>query len=78
VGSWWLGGGLLITTLIGGVALGWLALDPVRRTLLKFKIGCVAFAAMLLVAVPVAFIRGRPKAYDPRKIPRRYDPLPPG
>jgi hypothetical protein len=76
-GSWWLGGGLLIITLIGGAALAWLALDPVRRTFLKFKIGCVMFAAMLLVAVPLAFVRGRPKPYDPRKIPRRYDPLPP-
>ena len=76
-GSWWLGGGLLITTLIAGAALAWLASDPVWRTYLKFKIGCVMFALMLLVAVPLAFIRGRPKPYDPHKIPRRYDPLPP-
>jgi hypothetical protein len=76
-GSWWLGGGLLVMALIGGGALALLANDPLARETLKFKIGCVLLAVMLLVAVPVAFIRGRPRSYDPRKLPRRYDPLPP-
>ena len=76
-GSWWLGGGLLVMALIGGGALALLGGDPEARQLLKFKLGCALLAAMLLIAVPVAFVRGRPKPYDPRKIPRRYDPLPP-
>jgi len=76
-GSWWLGGGVLLMALIAGAALALLARDPEARELLKFKVGCVLVAAMLLVAVPLAFVRGRPKPYDPRKIPRRYDPVPP-
>lgn len=47
------------------------------REPLKLKSGCVLLALGFLVALPVAFVRGRAKPYDPRKLPRRAGPLSP-
>lgn len=75
-GSWWVTGSVLTAMLLAGGTLAWLGSDPVTRNLLKFKLGCVLVAVILLIGLPLALIRGRPKPYDPRKIPRRYDPAP--
>jgi hypothetical protein len=75
-GSWALAGFVAVAILITGGALAWLARDPVVRGWLSFKVGCVVVALLVAVALPLALTRGRPRPYDPRKIPRRYDPAP--
>jgi hypothetical protein len=74
-GSWTVIGGLIISVLIGLGALAWLANDAVMRTTLKFEIACVCAGIAVLVALPIAIVRARPKPYDPRKVPRVYDPV---
>jgi hypothetical protein len=66
---------VVIAALCGGI-LYWLGTDPVQRAMLRFTIMEGMVALLVLVALPMAILRGRPKPYDPRKIPRAYDAAP--
>jgi hypothetical protein len=76
-GSWTVIAGLVVSILIGLGALAWLASDAVMRTTLKFELACACAGLAVFVALPIAIVRARPKPYDPRKVPRVYDPVEP-
>lgn len=73
-GSWTVVGGFIVITAIGVALVAWMSQTSLRETW-KFTVALVAAAFACLVAVPIAIVRGRPRPYDPRKIPRVYDPL---
>jgi hypothetical protein len=73
-GSWALGGAMVVVALI---CAGLLASPyPSSHGTLRFYVGCVIVALSAFVVAPLALVRGRPKRYDPRKLPRAYDPVP--
>jgi hypothetical protein len=75
-GSWATVGAVAVVAAIVGGLLAWLAQDPASRALPRFYIACAMLALIVLVALPLAIVRGRPRPYAPRKIPRAYDAMP--
>lgn len=73
-GSWMIGGAMVVIALILAGLLA--SLYPSSHGTLRFYVGCVVAALAAFVVVPVALVRGRPQPYDPRKLPRAYDPVP--
>jgi hypothetical protein len=74
-GSWTVIVGLVVSMSIGLGALAWLASDAAARATVKFELACVCAGLAVLVALPIAIVRLRPRPYDPRRIPRLYDPV---
>lgn len=74
-GSWMVVGGVGVCAAIGAAAVAFLSQTSFRDSP-RFTIALIAVALGVFVALPVAVVRARPRPYDPRKIPRVYDPLP--
>ena len=73
-GSWAVVGGLAIVNVLLVGLVAWMSQTSLRDSW-KFTLALVMVGVSLVVALPMAIVRGRPKPYDPRKLPRVYDPL---
>lgn len=73
-GSWAGVVGVGVCSAIAAIALAVLSQTSFRSDG-RFPIAVVLVALGVFVGVPIAFFRARPKPFDPRKLPRVYDPL---
>lgn len=63
-----------VTLILAGLT-AWLPTDAIRGSIAVAFLR-VVIAASAFILFPLALLRGRPKPYDPRKIPPSYDPFP--